>query len=378
LRHQCFAVCAPGIEHLVVRELDTLGIRRPQPKRGGVTFDATTRQMYAANVWSRTATRVLERVGRFPASDFARLERGARDIPWESWLAPARGVRFRVSATRSRLYHTGAIEERLARIIREHDGEIGADGDETGQLVVVRVASDQVTISVDTTGAPLYKRGWRLAATRASLRETLGAAMLLEAGWAVTTPLVDPFCGSGTIAIEAGLLASGRAPGGNRAFAFEHWPSFEPGTWSSVRADVTAHEQGAISREITTIIASDRDDGAIEIARANAERAGVADALDIRRATVSELAAPTTTNVPGWVITNPPYGRRVSAGSDLRDLFARFGHVARANLPGWNVGMLVADERLAAHARLALTVRFRTDNGGIPVRYLTGPVAVAS
>jgi putative N6-adenine-specific DNA methylase len=333
--------------------------------------------MYAVNVWSRTATRVLERVGRFHAPDFARLERGAGEVAWGSWLTPDRAVRFRVSSTRSRLYHTGAIEERLHRVVREHGIQIGEDDDEANQLVVVRVARDQAMISVDTSGQPLYKRGWRRAATKASLRETLAAAMLLEAGWDPTTPLLDPFCGSGTVAIEAALIAAGRAPGENRDFAFKAWPSFEPGTWSSVRAEMNRDADSSRDAPFP-IVASDRDDGAIEIARANAERAGMARALDIRRATVSELAAPATTDTPGWVITNPPYGRRVSASHDLRDLFARFGDVARAQLPGWHVGMLVADERIAAHAHLALTERFRTDNGGISVRYVTGPVTVAS
>jgi len=366
MRHQCFAVCAPGIEHLVVRELRSLGVRRVRPLHGGVTYDATTRQLYASNVWLRTATRVLERVARFRAPDFAHLERAAADIPWDAWLTSDRPASFRVTTTGSRLYHTGAIEERLQRAIGNRDGSTAADP----QLMVVRVVRDEVTVSVDTSGQPLYKRGWRQETTRASMRETLAAAMLLEAGWDATQPLLDPFSGSGTIAIEAALLATDRAPGERRDFAFEQWPSFQPGTWASVRSDLV--RPSTPKSPTPRIIATDRDEGAVSIAAQNATRAGVTHMIDIRRASVSEMFGPP--DIVGWVVTDPPYGRRVSKGADRRDLFARFGDVARMNLAGWNVGLLVDDLRLVGHAHLELSERFRTDNGGIPVRYLTGRV----
>jgi putative N6-adenine-specific DNA methylase len=274
---------------------------------------------------------------------------------------------MRVSSHASRLYHTGAIEERLRRTIGAPATERRPADDD--QLVVVRVDRDDFTISIDASGAPLYKRGWRARSTRSPLRESLAAAMLAVAGWRGHEPLIDPFCGSGTIAIEAALLAGGRAPGSMRGFAFERWPCFEPGTWASVRAEV---ESAAMTTSIpVSIWARDRDEGAVEIATENAERAGVKEWVDIRRATISELIAPTDVAGTGWVISNPPYGRRVSGGRDVRDLYARFGRVARDGLAGWRVGLLVADPRAVGHAGLDWTERFRTDNGGIPVRFVT-------
>lgn len=323
------------------------------------------------NVWSRTATRILVRAGRFHATDFARLEREIARLPWDAWLSERDHVRVRVASTGSRLYHTGAIEERLRRVVGIPAlSRPDADDD---QLVVVRVDRDEFTISVDASGAPLYKRGWRQRTTKAPLRESLASAMLLATDWMSDEPLIDPFCGSGTIAIEAALLAHGRAPGSARGFAFQRWPTYEPGTWASVRADVVAATKVPTSAHLA-ISAHDRDDGAVEIAIENAERAGVRESVDIRRATISEITAMAGRELesgPGWVISNPPYGRRLSEGRDLRDLYARFGRVVRSELAGWRIGLLVADPRAAGHAGLAWTERFRTDNGGIPVRFVT-------
>jgi putative N6-adenine-specific DNA methylase len=361
-------VCSPGLEPLLRDELIDLGIRRPRSITGGVTFDATTRQLYAVNVWSRIATRVLVRTTHFRARTFEALERGLATVDWQTWMPEGTGVRVRVTSTRSRLYHTGAIEERVQRVL----GAAPAN-DDGAPLVVVRIVDDDVQISVDTSGVALYKRGWRTSTAKAPLRETLAAAMVLASGWRHDAPLVDPFCGSGTIAIEAALLASGRAPGAHRSFAFERWPSFEPGTMASVRASTAVDP-----RAVPTIIARDRDAGAVQTTIANATRAGVADVIDVRRASISELAdVHLESRDTGWVVSNPPYGRRVGGGGDLRDLFARFGDVTRAALPGWQVGALVADARAAGHARLALREVFRTRTGGIPVQFVAGPVPPA-
>jgi putative N6-adenine-specific DNA methylase len=359
-------VCAPGLEPLLRDELIGLGLRRSRPITGGVTFDATTRQLYAVNVWSRIATRVLVRAARFRARTFEALERELAAVDWQPWLPDDTGVRVRVTSTRSRLYHTGAIEERVHRAL----GAAPAN-DEHAPLVVVRIVDDEAQISIDASGAALYKRGWRTSAAKAPLRETLAAAMVLASGWTRDAPLIDPFCGSGTIAIEAALLAAGHAPGAHRAFAFERWPSFEPGTMASVRASTKIEP-----RSVATIVARDRDDGAVETTIANATRAGVADAIDVQRASISELVdlASLTSRDSGWVLSNPPFGRRVSGGGDLRDLFARFGDVARAALPGWHVGLLVADARAAGHTRLGLREVFATRAGGIPVQFVVGPV----
>jgi putative N6-adenine-specific DNA methylase len=381
-RHQAFAVCTPGLDDVTAHELRTLGIANARTTPGGVEFSATNRQLYLANVWLRTATRVIVRIGSFTARHFDDLERRVTEIEWGRWLVPDLPVRLRVSSSSSRLYHTGAIADRFLRVIPNPpapDDQSAGDREAAAadQLLVVRVHRDRVSVSVDSSGAPLHRRGWRTDVGKAPLRETLAAAMLLAAGWDGTRPLVDPFCGSGTIPIEAALIAAGMAPGGQRSFAFQRWPGFEPGAWASVRATIQP-ERAAVTG--VAIVGRDRDAGAVERALANAERAGVTTLVEIRRATISDLAAPP--GGPGWMITNPPYGARLSGGDDLRNLYARLGARCRQELAGWSVGVLAADRRLAGHTGLTFEERLRSSNGGLPVRYLTGLVegspAVAS
>lgn len=359
-KHVAFAVCTPGIEEVLHGELVGLGIRRCRVRQGGVEFPATTRQLYAANVWLRTATRVVVRVASFRARRFDHLEREAARVEWDRWLDPTRPVRFRVTSTASRLYHTDAISQRLHRFAPRLATDEPA---EDQQLVVVRVDHDEVTLSVDSSGVALHKRGWRTEIGKAPLRETLAAALLLAAPYEGSA-LVDPFCGSGTIPIEAAQLACGLAPGRMRDFAFQSWPSFQPGTWASVRAEL---RPPAAPTEAVAIIGSDRDAGVVEQAAANAERAGLASRVRFERRALSDVEAPA--GAPGWLVTNPPYGGRASAGADLRNLFARFGQVVADRFAGWDVGVLTADPRLPGHTGLPFTRRLRTTNGGIPVSF---------
>jgi putative N6-adenine-specific DNA methylase len=355
----CFAVCAPGLEGLLTAELDGLGIRRPRQVRGGIDFRATPRQLYAINVWSRVASRVVVRVAQFRATTFAELERRAGEIDWTPWLGSGARPAFRVTSRGSKLFHTDAIVERLARAC---GGQGDSDDGDGAQLFVVRVEHDAFTVSADSSGDHLHRRGWRLGIAKAPLRETLAAAMVLASEWDRAAPFVDPMCGSGTIAIEAALLAAGRAPGAGRAFALERWPSFQPGTWASVQADVRRADAEAATRSFGPIIAADRDAGAASITAENAARAGVGALVEVRSAplaaTLDALPSPA-----GWLVTNPPYGGRVG-GADLRDLYATLGRAE-----GWHVGLLAADPALVRQTRLPLVERFRTTNGGIPVTF---------
>lgn len=357
----CLVVCAPGLEPVLDEELASRGIRRRRVVRGGVEITATTRQLYATNVWARTASRVLVRAARFRATSFRDLESHLASVDWSPWLDGGQRLAVRVSSSASKLHHTGAVAERVARTLPGTD-----DPDAPEQLLVVRIHRDTVVASVDSSGEHLHRRGWRLATAKAPLRETLAAAMVLASGWQPDAPLVDPLCGSGTIAIEAALIATGRAPGAARDFAFRRWRSFEPGTWASVRADVQRAEASVDLSTMPVIVAADRDAGAVEAARANAARAGVAELVDVRRAPIAETLASLPTP-PGWIVTNPPYGARVGRG-DLRNLYATIGKVATGGRP-WRIGMLVADQVLAGHTGLTLQERFRTSNGGIPVTF---------
>jgi putative N6-adenine-specific DNA methylase len=357
-------------------ELASLGIRGTV-EPGGVSWTGGETALVRANLWLRTAARVLVRASEFHARTFFELERHAKQIAWERWLAPGAAVRFRVTSRKSRLYHTEALAQRLgeavakrvrgsaiARVSNPGDEEDG-DDDERAQLVVVRALRDRITVSVDSSGAHLHRRGYRQAVGKAPLRETLAAALLLATGWSGDVPLVDPLCGSGTIPIEGALIARRIAPGLHREFAFTRWPETDRATLE--RALDEARE--AVRRHSTVPIAgSDRDAGAIASARANAERAGVAEDVEFAELPLSAARPPARAAAPGLIATNPPYGVRIGETAGLRDLYAQLGKLAGGPFSGWRVALFSASAALDGQLGIPLQELARTTNGGLPVR----------
>lgn len=379
-RLSAFAVAAPGLEALVTAELAGLGINARQVA-GGAEWEGGIEEVRSANLQLRIASRVLVRIAEFRARTFFELERHASRIEWSRWLRHKNPITLRVNSKKSKLYHEGAIAERLARAValqtksavaepndEEHEGE-------AAQLFVVRVLRDQFTISIDASGALLHRRGYRQEIARAPLRETLAAALLHAASWRGERALLDPFCGSGTIPIEAALIARRIAPGlasadrSPRRFAFEQWPDHDAKAWSK---QVEAARQQILPAAEVVIAASDRNTGATQAARANAARAGVEQDIDVRVAALSAAAAPAQ---QGLLVTNPPYGKRVSEGAELRDLYAALGRIARERIPEWSVALVSADPILAAQTRLPFRPMARTRNGGLPVEFLLADLA---
>lgn len=240
-------------------------------------------------------------------------------------------------------------------------------GDESSQLFVVRILHDEVEISADSSGELLHRRGYRKEVAKAPLRETLAAAMILASGWRKGEPLLDPMCGSGTIPIEAALLASGIAPGLQRKFQFMNWPTFDEGLWN----ERLGKARSSITHSTEAIRGSDRDAGAVQAAARNAERAGVADTIEFSTQAVSSSIAQLedVARGTGWILTNPPYGVRMGESDDLRNLYARLGTELRTK-QGWRAGILTSDAALIRQTRLSLVPRFSTSNGGIPVSFL--------
>jgi putative N6-adenine-specific DNA methylase len=377
----CFAITAPGLEPLAAVELQALG-ERPTVEEGGVGWAGDAVSVCRANLWLRTASRVVVRAARFRARTFYELERHARRIPWERFVAPGGGVRFRVTCRKSRLYHSDAVAQRLAAAIEHRLGAASTfsagdpgDEDEGGdpgreQLFIVRIVHDECTVSADSSGALLHLRGYRQALGRAPVRETLAAALLLAGEWRGDTPLVDPLCGSGTIAIEAALLARRIPPGLNRQFACVEWPGFPRAAFGKLLDEARAQ---VLARSPVAIRASDRDAGVIEAARGNAARAGVAGDVEFSVQAVSGIAPPA--NGPGLVATNPPYGVRVGERQEIRNLYAQLGNVLRRHCPGWRLALFSPDGRLTRQLGFPMTTVLRTRNGGIPVQVEVGEVA---
>ena len=234
----------------------------------------------------------------------------------------------------------------------------------------MRLEHDLCTISVDSSGALLHRRGYRLATAKAPLRETLAAGLIMAAGWpagdAVPPPLLDPFCGSGTIAIEAALMALQIAPGRQRRFAFMAWPDYDADLWQRLLDEADGQAAGAArtTRRPVGDPGSDRDAGAIAAAQANAGRAGVGGTVAFACHALSAIDPPAG---PGFVVTNPPYGQRVRGGPDLRNLYAQLGNVLRERCPGWQATILSSDRHLLAQTGLLLDTGVTFVNGGIDV-----------
>ncbi len=370
---EAFAVTAPGLAPFVAAELTALGIVPREVSDAGVAFDGTMADVLRVNLWSRMASRVLVRLATFEARDFATLEKQAMRVPWARVLSTGMTARLRVTCRKSKLYHSDAVAERVARgIERSVSGvtvELRARDDDDlveqapAQLIVVRFDHDHCTISADSSGELLHRRGWRQAIAKAPLRETLAAAMLVACEWDGTVPMVDPFCGSGTIGIEAALRARRIAPGLERSFAFEQWPGADAVLVQAARDAARAQILPSVG---VPIVLADRDAGACEAAVANAERAGVLGDVTIAQQSLSDtdLAA---VGERGLLLTNPPYGLRVTDGNDIRSLYARLGDVLREGGTGWRLAMLVPDRQLSSQLRLPMDTVLQTANGGISV-----------
>jgi putative N6-adenine-specific DNA methylase len=371
-----FASAAPGLETILGQEADRLSLPGWRVEAGGVSFSGDLEAMYRANLHLRTASRVLLRLGSFGAKGFDELRKKAARLEWGRGLKPGQPVTLHVTCHKSRLYHSQAVAERIAGTIGDSLGKItpmvktqGEEDSSPAQLILVRLDHDQCTISLDSSGELLHRRGYRLETAKAPLRETLAAGMLLASGWDAQHPLLDPFCGSGTIAIEAACMALNIAPGSRRRFAFMEWPGFDRRLWSKLVERSLSTQKN--SSDTPIIQASDRDAGAIHSAHANAKRAGVLESIQFACRAFSTIEPP---DGPGWVVTNPPYGLRVSAEKDLRNLYAQLGKVLRLTCQGWQAAILCNDSTLLGHSGLKLDTSFSTVNGGVKVRLGKGKI----
>jgi putative N6-adenine-specific DNA methylase len=377
-QYDAFVITAPGLEPLALAELKAIGVSDARVTEGGASFAATRKTLYECNLHLRTASRVVVRASEFGAKAFHELERRAGKVPWERFISPNLSVSVRVTCRKSRLYHSDAVAERVSSAIWSRvpavrvASESDSDSDDTNasgnQLILVRLLYDRCTISVDSSGALLHLRGYRQAVAKAPMRETLAAAVIMASGWSGDAPLMDPMCGSGTIPVEAALIARRIAPGLHRQFAFEQWPDFDARVWSEA---TDAARDRELPRAAGPIKGSDRDAGAIDAAAANADRAGVAGDIEFSRRPISAIEPP---NGPGWIISNPPYGVRVGERDRLRDLYAQLGNVLRARCPAWNLAFVSADPGFERQVRVPLQPILRTSNGGIKVRVVTGLV----
>ncbi|TDK51256.1 THUMP domain-containing class I SAM-dependent RNA methyltransferase [Antarcticimicrobium luteum] len=342
---EIFLVALPGLEPMLCDEVRALGFAGVRIVPGGVALRGGWPEVWRANLWLRGATRVLVRIGEFRAFHLAQLDKRARKFPWGDFLRADVPVRVEASSTRSKIYHAGAAAQRVARAISE---ELGAPIVETAEAVaeegavrvMLRIDDNLCTLSLDSSGAGLHKRGHKLAMGKAPLRESMAALFLRQCGYTGAETVVDPMCGSGTFVIEAAEIAAGLAPGRTRGFAFERFAGFDAQGWAAMRAG------GAVARDPGLLFhGSDRDAGAVRMAGENAERAGVAAWCEFSQMPFSDMTPPE--GPPGLVMVNPPYGGRIGNKKLLYGLYGALGGVLKERFSGWRVGLVTSEPGLA-------------------------------
>ncbi|MBR0658483.1 THUMP domain-containing class I SAM-dependent RNA methyltransferase [Neoroseomonas oryzicola] len=334
---EIFLATAPGLEPTLAEEVSLKAFKRPKPVPGGVITRGTWPDVWRANLWIRGATRILARLDAFHVTHLAHLDARARRTPWADILRPDTPFRVEATCHKSRIYHSGAAAERIATAIH---ATTGAPHDPDAEVTVMaRIDHDLCTLSIDTSGEPLHKRGFKAEVNAAPLRETLAALFLRQCGFDGAEPVLDPMCGSGTFVIEAAEIAARLNPGRARHFAFERLATFNAEAWARLR------EPKARPTPANRFHGTDRDAGAVAMSRANAERAGVAAITEFHQAPISEARPPE--GPPGLVITNPPYGTRLGEAKYLTPLYQALGRTLATHFKGWRVGLVAADPKLA-------------------------------
>ena len=342
-RIELIAPCHFGLEAVLKREILDLGYEISSVEDGRVTFQGDAEAVCRANIFLRTAERVLLKVGSFQAVSFEELFEKTKALPWEAYI-PKDGKFWvtKASSVKSRLFSPSDIQsvmkKAMVRRLQEHYHMEWFPEDGPEYPVRVFLMKDQVTVGIDTSGASLHKRGYREVSGKAPITETLAAALIMLTPWRGDRILVDPFCGSGTFPIEAAMMAANIAPGMNRSFTAEKWTNLIPKKlWYD-----TVDEASDLIREPeeTDIQGYDADEDVIRIARRNAAEAGVEHMIHFQRRDVRDLSHP---KKYGFLITNPPYGERLEDKKDLPELYRAFGESFR-RLETWSAYMITSYE----------------------------------
>ena len=389
-----FMPCPAGVEPLLAAELESILGQAPPGlacRRAGVAWRGTWVQMMKVNLHSRLAQRVLVQLSDTPYRQEQDLYDAARQVAWERWFTHRQTFKIEITAQNSPLkslnFAALRVKDAVADHFRDRTGERpNVEVRYPDARLYVHLTPDRMVLSLDTSGEPLFKRGWRIEKGDAPLKETLAAAMLAAAGWSLPAdgrpaaldsgvPLYDPCCGSGTIAIEAAQIACGIAPGLQRRFAFEKLIPFEAADWS----ECLQHARSLQCAPRAEVFGSDVAFRMVDFARHNAERAGVAHAVNWRGGDALQRMPPCER--PGYLMLNPPYGERIEAGGVARagarqqaqmegagDFFLQLSAHWKKNYPGWTAWVLSPNLRLPGQMRLKETRRVPMWNGPIECR----------
>jgi len=363
---ELIATATFGLEAVVADEVRQLGYEDIRVENGKVTFTADLSAIPRTNLWLRTADRVRVKIGEFRATTFDELFEQTKALPWADWIPENGTFPVEGKSVKSTLFSVSdcqaivkkAVVESLKKVYKREWFE------ETGPLYKIEVAllKDIATLTIDTSGPGLHKRGYRELIGAAPLKETMAAAMILLSRWKPDRVLVDPFCGSGTIPIEAALIGQNIAPGMNREFVSEQWPVIPRNLWREARAET--HDLAQYDRQLE-IIGTDHDEEILKVARRNAREAGVEEQIHFQRMEMNELRSK---RKYGYLICNPPYGERLSERREVERLYRDMGETF-ARLDTWSFYVLTSHEEFEQFFGRQASKKRKLYNGNIKVDY---------
>lgn len=378
-----FATCARELESLLADELTALGATRVEASRAGVDFDGTLEIAYRACLWSRVASRVLLPLRAFDAPTPQALYAGVQRIDWTEHIAPGRTLAVDCVAAQSRISHShfAALKTKDAIVdqLRTRRGKRpDVDVERPDVRVNVYLFRDEATVSIDLSGESQHRRGYRAKGAPAPLKENLAAAVLLLAGWparaAANAPLMDPMCGSGTLVIEAALMAADAAPGLHRTQAgCVGWAGHDAALWKRLITEAEERARAGAERR-SLIVGCDAEPRAVHAAEAAARRVGLSGRIRFSQRPLSDCAPPEGAP-PGVLVVNPPYGVRLGDEAELGSLYAELGDIMRRRFLGWNCFVLTGNAALAKRIGLRPARRMPVYNGALECRLLEFPIS---
>ena len=372
-----FAPCPRGLEAVLAQELAALDATGIRTADGGVHFAGSFLLSYRANLESRIASRILWRVAGAPYKSEDDIFKATLALKWPQWFDVGNTLRVNLAAVRCPLKSIDFVTLRIKDAVCDaFRAKGGARPNVNTQAPDVRIhaflTTDQLTLYIDTSGEPLFKRGYRTAAGEAPLRENLAAGIVRLSGWTPDDAFLDPMCGSGTLPIEAALIALNIAPGARRSFGFEKLRNFDRAAWEKLRVDAKTRER---PREALPIFGSDLYGDELKTARANVTAAGLDAVIQFKQANVLEMPAPAASGV---IVTNPPYGVRLGETHELAEFYPKLGDALKQRFSGWRAYIFTGDPQLPKLIRLSASKRTPLFNGALECRLLEYKIMAGS
>ena len=367
MNFQFFATCPRGLEALLADELLAQRALKIIVTDGGVSFEGSLETMYRVNLHSRIATRIMSRVGQGSYATEEDIYKATFKLHWPSWFKVNQTIRVKVTGVKCPLKSLDFVTLRIKDAVCDRFREEGAlrpsvSVRDPDVRIHAYLTQDQYQLYLDTSGAPLYQRGFRDVSVIAPLRENLAAGIIMLSGWIPGTPFLDPMCGSGTFLIEAAMMAVNQPPGMKRTFGFQKLTSFDEGLWKKIETEAMNKMKPI---EFLDIYGSDMDLRAVRVARHNLKVAGLEEVAKVMQSDFIKLEPPTS---EGTLVTNPPYGQRIGEDEDLKEVYPVWAKHMKESFGGWNTYFLTADLEMPKDMRLKPSKKTPLYNGALECR----------